>query len=225
MKTAIITGASRGIGLETAKVFLSHGWRVIGSYLLKPSDYSHSEFVQLPMDLSKPESITQFVSGVRSRTKRVDALINNAAVLLDYGSPVAVAALVRRTLEVNVVGTVDLTEQLIADMHPGSHIVNIDSNIGSFAHPVEEDSAVGYRLSKAALNMYTRTLARRIAPEGVLVSSLDPGWVDTDMGRAGGDVPDRRPGEPASEVYKLVADITDIKQTGKFWRFGLERPW
>jgi len=225
MNTAVITGASRGIGRATALAFLAAGWRVIGTYHRREADIAHPDFSQVVLDLSEPASIAAAAEEIVRRAPHIHALINNAAVLLDYASASAVADLVRDTLEVNVVGTIDVTERLLAHMKSGAHIVNVDSNIGSFVHPVEEDSAVGYRISKAALNMYTRTLARRIAPQGILVSSLDPGWVDTDMGRAGGDVPDRTPEEPGAEIFTLVASVHDIALSGQFWRFGEVRPW
>jgi NAD(P)-dependent dehydrogenase (short-subunit alcohol dehydrogenase family) len=225
MKTIVITGASRGIGLATASKFLAEGWRVIGTYHQKPASIEHMNFVQAPLDLASPESIATAAAEIARISPRIDALVNNAAVLLDYDDEAAAAGRIRDTLAVNVVGTVDITERLLPLLGAAGHIVNIDSNLGSFSHDIEENSAVGYRMSKAALNMYTRTLAYRLRSSGILISSLDPGWVDTDMGRAGGGEPDRKPAEPADDIFRLVTTVTDINDSGNFWRFGSRREW
>jgi len=225
MRQAVITGVGRGIGLATARRFLDGGWRVLGTYHTAPAPLEHPAFTQIQLDLASPASIAEAAAAIAKEAPRVDALINNAAVLLDYADTAADAGRVRATLEVNVVGTVDITERLLPLMQEGGHVVNVDSNMGSFARPIDEDGSPGYRMSKAALNMYTRYLAFVLRSRGILVSSLDPGWVDTDMGRAGGDEPDRTPEEPAEELFRLVADITDIGQTGNFWHKGGIRPW
>jgi len=225
MRTAVITGIGRGIGLATARRFLDGGWGVVGTFHTEPAALTHAALTQVRLDLASPESIARAAADIAATAPRVDALVNSAAVLLDYSDTAADAGRVRATLEVNVVGTVDFTERILPLMDAGGHIVNVDSNMGSFARPIDEDGAPGYRMSKAALNMYTRYLAFVLRERGILVSSLDPGWVDTDMGRAGGDVPDRRPEEPAEELFRLVTDVVDIGESGNFWHKNEKRPW
>ena len=80
-------------------------------------------------------------------------------------------------------------------------------------------------MAKASLNMYTRFLAFRLKERNITVSSLDPGWVRTDMGFAGageGAKPDREPSEPAAEIFQLV---TSKVETGQFWHKGHKREW
>ena len=225
MKTIVITGASRGIGLATAKKFLAEGWRVIGTYLKTPITISDPNFAAILLDQGSPESIARAVEEIQKIAPNIDALVNNAAVLLDARDEVLDVEKLRKTFEADLFGLVDLTERLTPLMSSGSHIVNIDSVYGAFSFPIDDKKGTSYRLAKAALNMYTRILAFRLAPRGIIVSSLDPGWVKTEMGKSVAsetEGPDREPDEPANDIYRLVTNVTE---TGCFWRFGEKREW
>jgi NAD(P)-dependent dehydrogenase (short-subunit alcohol dehydrogenase family) len=83
-------------------------------------------------------------------------------------------------------------------------------------------------MSKAALNMYTKTLAFRLREEGIIVSSLDPGWVKTDMGYQAStpeEQPNREPQDAAEDIYKIVTEVTQITDSGFFWKDGKKRDW
>lgn len=152
-------------------------------------------------------------------------LINCAGIILDAHETKSNLEKIRRTFEVDLFGIIDLTEKLLPLMHKGSHIVNIDSTYGSFSLPIDDDTSTGYRLVKAALNMYTRTLAFRLKDQGIIVSSFDPGWVKTEMGydvATESEKPNREPNEPAGEIYELV---NTIKESGYFWKLGQKREW
>jgi NAD(P)-dependent dehydrogenase (short-subunit alcohol dehydrogenase family) len=225
MKIAVLTGSSRGIGLATAKLLLGKGWRVIGTYNQHPVPIESEHLTALKLDLASPENIAEVVGKIKQQTNAVDALINNAATLEDALDQKVVMAKVRTTLEVNLLGIIGLTQQLLPLLGGGSHVININSTYGSFSFPIEEVDAVGYRLSKAALNMYTRILAFDLKDKGVIVSALDPGWVKTDMGyQAANETegPDREPEEPAKEIVDV---LENVKESGQFWRFGKKREW
>ena len=196
MKTIIITGASRGIGLATAKKFLAEGWQVIGTYLKNKIPLNAPNLISLQMDQSFSESIGGLVKKIKEMDLKIDVLVNNAAVLLDDQEEDVDMEKLRKTLEINLFGVTDLTEQLWPLVNQGGQIINIDSSMGSLQLPVDDKSASAYRISKAALNMYTKTLALRTKENGLIVSSLDPGWVKTDMGNKGATEtrgPDRQP--------------------------------
>jgi len=221
----VITGVGRGIGLATAKKFLKEGWTVIGTLHKTPSSFDNPRFVGVELDLSSPASIDRAVLDIGRKTEKIDVLVNNAGIILDAKDPVADAEKVRGTLAVNVVGIIDFTEKLVPRFAAGTHVINIDSNYGSFSLPIDDETSTGYRISKAALNMYTRTLAFRLKEKGTIVSSLDPGWVQTDMGNAVAseiEKPDRTPDEAADDIYKLARATVP---SGRFWRFGEEREW
>ncbi|MFH1178537.1 MAG: SDR family NAD(P)-dependent oxidoreductase [bacterium] len=226
MKTVVITGASKGIGLATAKKFLSEGWRVIGTYLDAPILIQDKNLIAIQYDQSNPESIAKVSEKIKEIASKLDALINNAGILIDAEDETANPVKVRKTLEVNVIGVVDLTERLLPLFEKDSHIVNLNSGHGVISKPVLDDAtASGYRISKAALNMYTRHLAFRVESRGIIVSALAPGWVNTDMGNiiaTETEKPDREPEEAANDIFQLV---TTVKETGQFWKLGKKTEW
>ena len=169
MKTVVITGTSRGIGLATARKFLAEGWRVIGTHVDAPGPVQDRNFTSLQYDQGNPESVAHAAAGIAKLAPSLDALVNNAGVLLDADIEGGDALRIRRTLEIDAVGVVDLTERLLPLMHADSRIVNISSGYGSVSAPELDDAtAVGYRMSKAALNMYTRQLAFRLEPRELI---------------------------------------------------------
>ena len=225
MRTIVITGASRGIGLATARKFLDEGWKVVGTYLNTPIPLQDKNLIAIKYDQSDPESIASVVEEIKKSVSTIDALINNAGIILDAFDDHANIEKIRKTFEVDVFGIVELSERLLSLMNSESHIVNIDSLYGAFSFPIDDTSSTGYRMAKAALNMYTRTLAYRLEDKNIIVSSLDPGWAKTDMGNKAAtetEKPDREPEEVAQDIYKLV---TTVKDPGYFWRFGEKREW
>jgi len=225
MKTAIVTGASRGIGLATATKFLEEGWRVIGTYNKTRIPIENANCIGVQLDQGDTPSIKRAVEEIKQKAYQIDVLINNAGITLDWVEPQIDLDKIRKTFEVNLFGVINLTEQLLPKMPTSSHIVNIDSSYGAFSLPIDDESSTGYRLSKAALNMYTRTLAFRLKEKGIIVSSLDPGWVKTDMGNLGlsdKERPDREPEEVANDIYQLV---TTVRESGQFWRLGKKTDW
>jgi len=207
MKTALITGIDKGIGKALMEKFLSEGYFVIGTYLSsEPERVFSAESFGVPkkenlqtfqLDLSSSESIKNCVAEIKNTDKKIDILINNAGVMLDKGELILNPDKLRKTLEVNLIGTSNFTEQMISfvnsdgpahhDDVSGGHIICISSIAGSFKHV---DSGVGrspnhypaYRISKAALNMYVNNLAERIKDQNIIVSAVHPGpkriWVD-----------------------------------------------
>lgn len=221
MRTVLITGASRGIGLALAEKFLSEGWRVIGTSLSVRDVPTHENLEMYTLDLRLDESIRNFVSAVQASGQSIDVLINNAGVLLDEDSRRLKIPELRETLEVNLIGTASLTEQLEPLVPAGGHIMFISSTAGSFERSSKAASHSpfhypAYKISKAALNMYVVTLSHELTERDVTVSAIHPGWVRTDMG---GDEADLTPAESAERIY---ARAIDRPETGGFW-FGLKR--
>ena len=225
MKTVVITGTNKGIGLATARLFLEQGWRVFGTYRQSLPPIASAEFIPIKLDLTDRRSIADAVDEIRKTTEQIDALVNNSGILNDALDETPDLSKIRQTFEVNVFGAIDLTERLLIFFPEGGTIVNISSVYGSFAFPIDDGVSLGYRMSKAALNMYTRSLAYRLKDKNIVVSSLHPGWVDTEMGRSVSTEdshPNREPSDAAEDVYHL---ITTNKETGFFWHFGKKREW
>lgn len=221
MKTALITGASRGIGKATAKKFLDEGWEVIGTST-SGNGWEYEKLLWIKLDLSDSQSIELAVKELLKHDP-VRVLINNAGINVDEEDadhvPVSIPAL-RKTLEVNLIGTIDFTEHMLSSslIEKDGHIVSLGSRLGSLSD-TSSDFAPSYRISKAALSMYTRTLAVRLKEMGITVSIVDPGWVRTDMG---GEEAEDSPDKPAKEMFELVDSNVP---SGKFWHEGKERSW
>lgn len=218
MKTVVITGVSRGIGRALAEEFLRLGHEVIGTSTTGKNSLTDGHLTMLKLDLSRPESIVRCAGEIIGMEKPIDILINNAGALFDEEESGVVIEKLRQTLEVNLIGTVDFTERLLASIAHGGHIVNVSSSAGSFGRRATSWEYPSYKISKAALNMYTKTLALRLAPE-ITVSSVHPGWVKTDMG---GDDADITPEEAAKDIVTLALKKVE---SGKFWFQGKEFDW
>jgi NAD(P)-dependent dehydrogenase (short-subunit alcohol dehydrogenase family) len=216
MKKALITGTSRGIGLATAKKFLEEGWFVLGASTSENEILKHANYKHYLLNLSDPESINSCTNLIKKQNREIDVLINCAGVSYEPDENKMDVSILRRVLEVNLIGTIDFTEHLLTAIKPSGHIVAISSMMSSLVN-FNNGDCPSYRISKTALNMYLKTLADRL--KNVTVSAFDPGWVKTDMG--GKNAP-RSPEEPAEELYSLV---TTIHPTGDFWFEGKIRPW
>ncbi len=224
MKTVLITGISKGIAKALSDKFIKEGYFVIGTYLTSPASSNENLSAHI-LDLSSQESIDSCVKEIERLGKKIDILINCAGVLRDEDETTVIVQKLRETLEVNLIGTIDFTEKIIPLINKGGHIINISSTAGSLV--MSSDSHLShfpnhypsYKISKAALNMYTRTLALRLKDSEITVSSVHPGWVKTDMGGPEADI---SPEDAAAGIYQVA--ISNPK-TGGFWFKDEQMPW
>ena len=187
-KIMLLTGASRGIGHATVKVFQERGWR-----LLTVSRHPFSEECRWPAareshvqaDLSDLASIKDLAATVRSRLPngRLHAMVNNAGISPKgpQGGRLGVlgtdAATWMQVLNVNIVSTALMVQALVEELAAGqASIVNVASIAGSRVHPF---AGVAYAASKAALAALTRELAHELAPRGIRTNAIAPGEIDT----------------------------------------------
>ncbi|HSD07954.1 SDR family NAD(P)-dependent oxidoreductase [Flavobacterium sp.] len=212
-KTVLITGASKGIGFALATIFLDNGFKVIGtSRSGKIEGIENDNFEALPLDVSEVENIELFTKELNSKSITIDVLINNAGIGpdLDTGNPDEITF--QQTFDVNVTGPTFLTEALIENISDKGKIINISSRMGSIGFCKGSD-AVAYRMSKAALNMYTKILSNRLSGK-INVASIHPGYVKTTFGKNNIAHGRLSPEESAKEIYDFV--ISDFK-SGTFW--------
>lgn len=222
MKTVLITGVDKGIGHALMQKFLEEGHFVVGTFLTDRPE-PRENLKDFALDLGKPESIASCATAITNFGKRIDILVNNAGILADEEETSVVVDKLRQTLEVNLIGTIDFTQRLLPIMQDGGHIVNISSTAGSLELVGKVSHFMGhypaYKISKAALNMYTRTLALELADRGITVSSVHPGWTKTDMG---GEEADVTPQQAAQGIYDLAISRPE---SGGFWFDGKRLPW
>ena len=219
MNRVLITGVSRGIGRAVAEKFLQEGWSVIGTSTSGTSPIEHGALTVHVLDMLDPKSIKKFADAIVGSEQIINVLINNAGISVNNDGPQSVVIdSLRKILEVNLVGLIDLTERLLPVIAKDGHVINISSGLASLTEG-SGTYAPAYSISKTALNKYTRILAGRLAGRRIIVSSIDPGWVRTDMG---GSAAPRDPSEPAEEVFSLA---TSNIESGNFWHRGRKRSW
>lgn len=220
MKTVLITGIGRGIGKALAQKFLSEGYFVIGTSTNGTSLISNENLITVPLDLANSENIKNCVEKILNLKKPIDILINNAGVILsekENDRDTINMDTLRKVLEINLIGTIDFTLQIVPIINKGGHIVNISSRQGSLNY-VFEIKHPTYQISKAGLNMFTRVLSFQLKDK-IIVSSVHPGAVLTRLAASDANM---KPEEAAGYIYQTA--ISNPK-TGQFWFKGESFPW
>lgn len=210
IKTALLTGANKGIGLQLTKKLLNEGVTVIATTRSGSIDgITHPNLTVIKADISDEKSIAAVAEQIAQLGLKIDYLINNAGVGVDFETEVPTAALLNASFATNTTGTVLFTEALLNSVTDGGQIIFL-STIMSVLRYASPD-APGYRMSKAALNMYAVMLSQRLKNRNIRVTPLHPGWVQTDMG---GSKAPTTPEKSAIGIYKAIMENTE---TGKFW--------
>jgi NAD(P)-dependent dehydrogenase (short-subunit alcohol dehydrogenase family) len=210
MKNALITGIGHGIGEATAKKFLVEGWSVVGTSTSGSVNISNKNLLVYRLDLSDENSIRDFTQSIKLLEKKIDVLINNAGINSNIDKEKIDIIDFRKTLDVNLIGTISLTETLLDYFASGSSIVNISSSAGLISSAMKIQMTA-YRISKAGINMYTHTLAQRLISQKIVVSAYNPGFVRT---RLNGNQGTKEPEKAAEEIFTLA---TTNKESGYFW--------
>ena len=211
-KRILITGASKGIGLALAKLFLEHDYHVIGTCRdgkIEGLIHPHLDVVKL--DLSDSASIASAVKTIKENYT-LDILINNAGIGPDLDTGLPEEKTFQQTFQVNVTGTVFFTESLLEIMREDGKVINISSIMGSLEKCRRSDS-VAYRMSKSALNMYTKILSNRLKGK-LKVAAVHPGWVRTTIAKANITEGRLSPEESAAKIFDFV---TGNFETGMYW--------
>lgn len=183
-QTILITGANRGIGLELARQYAADGWRVIGT-ARRPEAATELRAIGaivMPLDVTDQASVDRLARDLDGQA--IDVLVNNAGIQsLTWTLADIDMDEFERVLNVNTLGPVRVARALLPNLRAGEKrkIVNITSNLASIAGNTD-GGFYGYRESKAALNMFTKSLAAELGPDGFVCIVLHPGWVQTDMG-------------------------------------------
>ncbi|MFG1946757.1 SDR family NAD(P)-dependent oxidoreductase [Nonomuraea sp. NPDC048826] len=187
-RAVLVTGASRGIGRAVAAAFAARGDRVAVHHRGSPAlaaalldDLPGEGHVTVQADLADPEAVRRAVDEAATALGGVDVLVNNAGVFLhhpvtDLGYEEWQAAW-RQTLDLNLVGAANTTWCALRHMPRGGRVVNVSSR-GAFRG---EPDSPAYGASKAGLNALTQSLAVALAPKGIAVTAVAPGFVETDM--------------------------------------------
>lgn len=207
----MITGTSQGIGYALTKLLLFNGYRVIGTNTTGIDNINVKNYKSFALDLSNLDSIAAFEKNFQLDNIKIDILINNAGIGPDLDFDLPEATSFKKTFDVNVTGTTFFTEQMLHHLIIGGKVINISSKMGSI-NVCEKDDSVAYRMSKAALNMYTKILSNRLEGKQ-FVASVHPGWVRTNISKS--NINGRlSPEESAQKIFQFI--ISDFKN-GIFW--------
>lgn len=231
-RLAVVTGGNKGIGFEICRELSRKGLRVVltsrdeakGRVAIDTLTKEGLDVLYHRLDVTDRESVAALASYLKSEHGRVDVLVNNAGILIDkYTTSVLKEEeeTFRVTMETNFYGALRMCQALVPLMRKGHYgrIVNISSGLGQLAEMGDGVSA--YRVSKTALNALTRMVSTATKDDGILVNSMCPGWVRTDMG--GPDA--SRSIEQGAETAVWLAMLPHDGPTGGFFRDKQPIPW
>lgn len=239
-RIALVTGATRGIGLETVRQLAQAGTHVLlagrdkdraRSAALKLQDEG-LDVAPVALDVTDAGSIAAAAREVEQRHGRLDILVNNAGILLDRPDDAATGSSLqvwRDTFETNLFGLIAVTQAFLPLLRrsPAGRIVNVSSILGSLAlntdpaSPIYDFKLPAYNTSKSAVNAWTAQLAYLLRDTPIKVNAVHPGYVRTDMNRGEGqlDIPEGA----RSSVRSALLD--DDGPTGTFSHDEQVLPW
>ena len=230
MKTALVTGANKGIGHEVARQLAAKGFRVfIGARNRDAGRKAADEIARqvgkatfLEIDVADDNSVTAATREFAKAADHLDVLVNNAGIIMDGDNAILEISddIFRKTLETNTLGALRVTRAFVPLLAKSKapRVVNVSSGGGQLTGGAD-GWAPAYCISKTALNGVTSQLATALPK--FAVNSVCPGWVRTDMGGRGAT---RTVEEGADTIVWLATDAPQ-KVTGKFLRDRKEIPW
>jgi NAD(P)-dependent dehydrogenase (short-subunit alcohol dehydrogenase family) len=219
MPTVLITGANRGLGLEFVRQYQAEGWNVLAVRRNPSEALSALSVREETLDMRDLEAVTRFAGRLDSN---LDLLIANAGI---YGprevSSVEDGQAWLDVFTVNCIAPTLLARALLPMVQQArGKMVAISSRMGSIAD--SSTGSIAYRSSKAALNMAWHVLGLEAASSGVTVATLNPGWVQTDMGGAGAPL---EASESIRQMRTVIANLSPSGNGGFFDRTGETLPW
>lgn len=231
---AVVTGAYRGLGLETCRQLAQRGYRVVLTARREGEGQAAAEGLAglgldvrfHALDVTDAAGVRTLADDLRDQFARVDCLVNNAGIFPDPAPGSEASSIfqadidtIRRGLEINTLGTLLVCQALIPLMGGKGRVVNVSSGMGQLSEM--NGCCPGYRLSKTALNAVTRILADELSGTRVKVNSVCPGWVRTDMGG-----PDATLSvEEGARGIVWAATLPEDGPSGGFFRHGEPIPW
>jgi NAD(P)-dependent dehydrogenase (short-subunit alcohol dehydrogenase family) len=224
MKTILITGANRGLGLEMARQYLQAGWQVMAccrspqsaAELNTLAASSEGRLRIFDLDVKQVEEILRFPS--RLQDQPIDILVNNAGILKPFDGNLdsASAEAWLESFQVNTIAAALMAKSLVEQICAGQSkiIANITSTVGSISL-ASDTKYLFYGASKAALNYVSKSMAIDLKPRGITVVAIHPGWVKTDMGGANALLT----AEESVAGIRKVLDTIGLEQSGVFCNY------
>lgn len=238
-KTALVTGANKGIGREIARrlaaldmtVLVGARDRLRGEAAVDGLRESSGDVHLVVLDVADDESVARAAADVAERFGKLDILVNNAGISLGAGPPSRQGLeAMRRIFATNVFGPIAVAQAFLPllEKAPAARIVNVSSSVGSLGLAMDPESRIaqlggifGYAASKTALNAFTLQLANELCDTRIKVNAACPGYVATDLNRHTGP----RSVEQGAEIIVRLATLPDDGPTGGFFDDAGRVPW
>ena len=231
-RLAVVTGGNKGIGYEICRQLVRKGLRVMltsrdaekGREACRKLEKEGLDVLHHQLDVTDQASVASVARHIENEYDRVDVLVNNAGISIDGRSTSVLREkeeTFRTTLETNFYGALRMCQALVPLMQKNRYgrVVNLSSGLGQLDD--RGDGTPAYRVSKTALNVLTRMVASAVEGNNILVNSMCPGWVRTDMGGRGAS----RTVEQGAETAVWLAMLAHDGPTGGFFRDKKSIPW
>lgn len=235
-RIVVVTGANRGLGLETARQLAGRGFHVIltarnpqvGAEALKRLLAEKFSVELRKLDVNSTDDAHALARYIKETHGHLDVLVNNAGILTETAGdpgvkssdPLKVSPVtVMEHFNTNTLGAVRMIQALAPLMPEGARIVNVSTGMAARNHM--HGDHLGYRVSKTALNAVSCVFASQLAARHIAVNSVDPGWVKTDMGGSGAS----RSVETGAETIVWLASAPEATESGFFWRDKKKISW
>lgn len=237
-KVVLITGANKGLGKEIGRQLGSLGYTVVltarddqaGAMAARELMATGCDAYAVHLDVTKSEDIAKLVRYLEKTFGKLDVLVNNAGIALEWDGKTTDSDKIRRTLEVNLIAPYAITESLVPllSRSDDARVINQSSMLGSFGtaentwEQVARFMTVGYSTSKAGLNMLTLIQSKTLKNKKIAVAAAHPGWVKTDLGSQAAPM---EVDEGASTVVDLVTVARERFPHGQLVHKGERIPW
>ena len=237
-RVVLITGANKGLGKEIARQLGALGYTVVltardeqaGRAAAAELVAAGCDAYTVRLEVTNPDDIRGLVRYLDTTFGKLDVLVNNAGISIEWDGKPTDADKVRRTLEVNLIAPYAITEALVPllSRSDDARVINHSSMLGSIGtaesmwKQVGGFMAVGYSTSKAGLNMLTLIQSKTLASKGIRVAAAHPGWVKTDLGTQAAPM---EVAEGASTVVDLVTITREKFPNGLLCHKGERMPW
>jgi NAD(P)-dependent dehydrogenase (short-subunit alcohol dehydrogenase family) len=237
-KVVLITGANKGLGKEIGRQLGALGYTVVltardeqaGRAAAEELVAAGCDAYTVRLEVTNPDDISNLVRYLDTTFGKLDVLVNNAGISIEWDGKPTNADKVRRTLEVNLIAPYAITEALVPllSRSEDARVINHSSMLGSIGtaesmwKQVGGFMAVGYSTSKAGLNMLTLIQSKTLASKGIRVAAAHPGWVKTDLGTQAAPM---EVVEGASTVVNLVTIAREKFPNGLLCHKGERMPW
>jgi NAD(P)-dependent dehydrogenase (short-subunit alcohol dehydrogenase family) len=237
-KVVLITGGNKGLGKEIARQLGARGYTVIlaardeqaGAAAAAELVVAGCDAHTVRLEVTNPDDIAGVMSHLDKTYGKLDVLVNNAGIALEWDGKPTNADKVRRTLEVNLVAPYAITDALVPLLSRSNdaRVINHSSMLGSIGNAeknwkhVAGFTTVGYSTSKAGLDMLTLIQSRTLAEKGIAVAAAHPGWVKTDLGSEAAPMEVE---EGAATAVDLVTRPRETFPHGQLIHKGERLPW